>query len=424
MSIEEALINGKLPPRVTVLSIVWNLANTMMGVGILALAGALGRAGIFLGCGLLFLFPCITYVTVKLLLDYAVEHELGSYEAVAMHLGGPYLKLYAQFGCVLTQVTACVSFLIPVKDMGGFVYAHSTHREQTEEQRQMILLGSVVAINLPLTFLRSLDALQYTSAIAIFFLAFFCVISIETPLSQGGNHVCVENKEPVDAVVQALPLSVNDFAAAAAVVMGSYQGINSSSLFPIWGEMRSGDGPRGIGVKETRRRFLLGLVISLVVTCAFYLVSAIGGYYTFYQITTKVDLLLNCYDPDRPEVLMTYLGMALVCLFSYPLLQFGSRKIVLRVIGYEDQVDRVPYPIYVAVGVTILAVTTLIALFVDDLANVLATGLAWAGPPVVFEIPAMAGMRVAKRRSQHLGCLLLLGVGVALHVLTIVTAQY
>jgi hypothetical protein len=165
-------------------------------------------------------------------------------------------------------------------------------------------------------------------------------------------------------------------------------------------------------------------VIALVVTCVFYLVSAIGGYFTFYQLTTKVDLLLNCYDPDRPEVLMTYLGMALVCLFSYPLLQFASRKMILRVCGYEDQVDHVPYPIYVAVGVTILAATTLIALFVDDLANVLATGLAWAGPPVVFEIPAMAGMRVAKRRSQHLGCLLLLGLGVALHVLTIVTAQY
>ena len=68
-------------------------------------------------------------------------------------------------------------------------------------------------------------------------------------------------------------------------------------------------------------------------------------------IFRKVDLLLNCYDPSRPEVLMTYLGMALVCLFSYPLLQFAARKMLLRVAGYEDQVDHVPYPFYVAVGV-------------------------------------------------------------------------
>jgi hypothetical protein len=165
-------------------------------------------------------------------------------------------------------------------------------------------------------------------------------------------------------------------------------------------------------------------VVSLVVTAAFYLVSAVGGYLTFYQITTKVDLLLNCYDPSRPEVLMTYLGMALVCLFSYPLLQFAARKMLLRVAGYEDQVDHVPYPFYVAVGVAILAVTTLIALFVDDLATVLSTGLAWAGPPVVFEIPALAGIRAAKTRAQRLGCSLLLGLGTGLHVLTIVTAQY
>jgi amino acid permease len=352
MSIEEALINGKLPPRVTVLSITWNLANTMMGVGILALAGAIGRAGLIFGCSLLLLFPCITYVTVKLLLDYAVEYELGSYEAVALHLGGRFLKLYAQFGCVLTQVTACIAFLVPVKDMGGFVYAHSTHREQTEAQRQIFLLIAVLAINLPLTFLKSLDALQYTSAIAILFLAFFCVLSLETPLAERHHHVCVETKEAVDVVTQVMPLSLNDFAAAAAVIMGAYQGINSGSLFPIWAEMRTGDGPRGVGVAETRRRFLQGLVVSLVVTCTFYLVSAISGYFTFYQITTEVDLLLNCYDPDKPEVLLTYVGMALVCLFSYPLLQFAARKMILRVAGYEDQVDRVPYPLYVTVGVT------------------------------------------------------------------------
>jgi hypothetical protein len=188
--------------------------------------------------------------------------------------------------------------------------------------------------------------------------------------------------------------------------------------------MRSGDGPRGVGVLETRRRFLQGLVVSLVVTCTFYLVSAMGGYLTFYQITTKVDLLLNCYDPARPEVLSTYFGMALVCLFSYPLLQFAARKMILRVAGYEDQVDHVPYPFYVAVGVAILAATTLIALFVDDLANVLSTGLAWAGPPVVFEIPALAGVRVSKTRAERLGCTVLLALGIGLHVLTIVTAQY
>merc|ERR1719321_2087960 len=174
----------------------------MMGVGILALAGALGRAGVIFGCGLLVLFPCITYITVRLLLDYAVEHDLGSYEAVAQHLGGRGLKYYAQLGCVLTQVTACIAFLVPVKDMGGFVYAHATHSEQTEAQRQIFLLISVLAINLPLTLLKSLDALQYTSAIAIFFLAFFCVLSLETPLSQREHHVCMENHAAVDAVVQ------------------------------------------------------------------------------------------------------------------------------------------------------------------------------------------------------------------------------
>merc|ERR550514_2602614 len=125
--------------------------------------------------------------------------------------------------------------------MGGFVYAHSTHTEQTETDRQTFLLVAVLVINLPLTFLKSLDALQYTSAAAIFFLAFFCVLSLETPLAQRHqHHVCMETKETSDSVVQVMPLSINDFAAAAAVIMGSYQGINSGSLFPIWGEMRNG----------------------------------------------------------------------------------------------------------------------------------------------------------------------------------------
>lgn len=188
--------------------------------------------------------------------------------------------------------------------------------------------------------------------------------------------------------------------------------------------MRKGDEPRGVTVQETRARFMRGLAMALALCVLFYLSAALGGYFTFYSLSTSQDLLMDCYDPGQWYVMCMYIGMSLVCLFSYPLLQFAARKVLLRMCGYGLQ-DDVPYGLHVAVGYAILVGTTLIATFTSNLADVLAFGCAIAGPPVVFELPALAKARLAPAGSRtKVACYAFLAFGMCLHVLTVGTAGW
>eukprot|EP00928_Gymnodinium_smaydae_P040677 TRINITY_DN27567_c0_g1_i1.p1 TRINITY_DN27567_c0_g1~~TRINITY_DN27567_c0_g1_i1.p1 ORF type:complete len:480 (+),score=85.85 TRINITY_DN27567_c0_g1_i1:80-1441(+) len=408
------------PKFVSLQSVVWNIANTMMGVGIMSLAGAMAQVGVIgaivVGLG----FCSLTFVTVMLLVDGASAADVSTYEDLARRLAGSLGEFYAQLSLVGINVMACIAFLVSVKDMASFALTRMLDMSSDTYHERLVLLVAVLFINLPLTFLRSINALQYTSLFAILCLTWFASMSLVlVPWNEDETLACKQ----LDAVPAhqpvLMPTNLGDCLAGICCTMTSF--ICQISVFPIWGEMRAGDKALDLPVEQTRHRFRRALLVALSICGLLYLAAAVGGYFTFFAMATKVDVIINCYDPARWYVLATYVGMVAVCLFSYPLVQFSCRFLLLRMLGYPDAAAA-PYFVYVLVGVGFLGTTAIPAIFLKNLNQILAVGSAICAAPVVLQLPSISGIKLGNGARQRHACWALLCFGVLLHIVSVVSA--
>lgn len=413
---------GALPPVVSVHAAVWNLANTMMGVGIMSLAGAMAGVGVFGAVAVLVIFAVLTFSTVMLLIDGGISSGTTSYEDLARVLAGRAGEVYAQASVLGVDIMACIAFLVSVKDMSGFAMHHVLGTPNDRWHRNVVLVVATLAVNLPMTFLPSIGALQYTSLLAIVCLAWFVAMTLVLVFGvETGSLVCAElGVLPVSKPTLS-PKDGSDAFAAICCIMSSF--ICQISVFPIWSEMRVGDAARGLPAAHTRRRFRTALLVALSMCSLLYLGAALGGYFTFFDTTTKVDVILDCYDPGHWYVLVAYVGMVAVCQFSYPLVQFSGRLVLLRALGYDDAATA-PRWLYAVVGLGLLAVTAVPAAFVEDLSTVLAVGTALTAAPVVLQLPSLAGAKLGDTAGGRRACWGLLTFGVFMHVVSLAYAKY
>lgn len=218
----------------------------------------------------------------------------------------------------------------------------------------------------------------------------------------------------VDRTLLMLPQNLSNVLMASSIIMSSF--VCQVSVFPIWMEMEEGDASHGVPVQATRRRFMIALLVSVGVCTVFYLAAAFSGYLTWASAVASVDLVVQCYDPQSWYVLLIYIGLTVMCLFTHPLFLFVARSMVLRIAGYYSEI---PYHIFVGVGILLIFATVVPAMLVSNLSYVLAIGSAFAVPALTLEMPAMCGIRHAETEVQKMLCKILLGIGVVVHFLTL-----
>lgn len=410
-------------PRVSVRSAVWNLANTVMGVGMLSLAGTMAQAGIGMSLGIICIFAVVTICSVMLLVDGAIATQASSYEELAHKALGTIGERYIQV-CLLGSIaSACVGFLVSVKDLAGFAVSAYTGVADDARHSDELLLLLVAAILAPMSLLRSLDAMQVTSFLSVLCLVWFVGVSVmTTPLAASQNWPCARLPDrTIDRTPAIFPKTMDGLLTALSIIMSSF--ICQTSVFPIWTEMRVGDASYGLPVQSTRRRFKVAVFITIGLCMAFYVLAALSGYLSWGEAVLQVDLVVQCYSPQSWYILLTYVGLTMVCLFSYPLFLFAGRSIVLRMLGQGDSAEA-QYGIFAGVGFAILLASVLPALFVSNLGYVLAIGSAFVGPALTMEMPALCGLCLAEDHSRRVKCGSLLVVGMFLHFLVVLYCDY
>ena len=110
-----------------------------------------------------------------------------------------------------------------------------------------------------------------------------------------------------------------------------------------------------------------------------------------FDTTRKVDLILKCYNPTEPVFTVMYAGISLGCLFVYPLVCSSCRLVLIGLLIPHEKQDS--YLIHVLIGMALITVTSIPALFISDLSLILGLGGAFTGPPLVFLFPAVATLR-------------------------------
>merc|ERR1719329_1927028 len=274
----------------------------------LSLGSTVAFSGIFTSAGLLLLLGLITIVTVMLLIDSAAAMAVNSYEDLARRTVGMPAERYIQIAMLGSCMTGCVGFLVSVKGMAGFAAYSFAGMADDEWHSGILLLVLTAGTVCPMSFLRSLDSLKYTSALSICCLIWFVVMTVAlAPIATREEWAC--QKVPgssIDRTPLLWPSSLASVLRTLCIVMGSW--VCQTSVFPIWKEMLAGDTAAGVPVRQTRRRFRNAMVATFILCSLAYLGAALGGYFTWFSLVLDVDLVLECYDPKSWYICATYLG--------------------------------------------------------------------------------------------------------------------
>uniref|UniRef100_A0A668AUD0 Sodium-coupled neutral amino acid symporter 2 n=1 Tax=Myripristis murdjan TaxID=586833 RepID=A0A668AUD0_9TELE len=159
---------------------VFNLGNAIMGSGILGLSYAMANTGIALFVILLVAVAIFSLYSVHLLLKTANEGRSLVYEQLGYKAFGMPGKLAASCSITMQNIGAMSSYLYIVKYELPIVieaFMGTTNGEWYANGDYLVLLVSLLII-LPLSLLKNLGYLGYTSGFSLLCMVFFLIVVI------------------------------------------------------------------------------------------------------------------------------------------------------------------------------------------------------------------------------------------------------
>ena len=313
-TLDATLLLHDLKPRAagaTILSSTLNLCNTIMGTGILALPYALAGTGLYPGAAFLLLSTAAAIISLHLLSESArTVGRPASFYSVC-EAAFPRLSIFADLIVISNGLLACLGFLIVAGDSFSKIIDGGP-------SRQIWILIALCFVT-PLTFLRRMDMLKYTSFLSMCCYVLICafVVAFALPsythlkappiLQPCGEDqpitACRGHIEPIGP-----PLTmVRSFATF--VISFTCQ----QNLFTVTNELRD----------PTTSRCLLVIVLAVSLALSFFVVVAYAGYLTFGD-QVKSDILAT-YPQDNALVSAARVLLATVVITCFPLQAFAVR---------------------------------------------------------------------------------------------------
>jgi len=319
----------KIKGNATLLSCVVNLANTIVGAGMLGLPGAFGGTGYVGGSILIFLSACFSAHGLVLLSKAAQQAGLPSSFYSVARAAVPQYTILIDLAVALKCFGVATGYLLTVGDCMVDALDHlllngdPDHDDalwiQIVLSRQFWVMGAVLAV-LPVSFYRTLDELKKASAVAlifVFFLAFGIIAyayGLADPCLGQEDVDCrgeIEAFTNVPRTVSKLPIFVFAFTC-------------HQNIFPIVNEIHH------------RSQQRLNQVIACAIGFAFLLffTVALCGYSTF-GANVRGDILLNY--PETGNVTALRMCIAFMLALHYPLQLDPSRRCISSVIAVVQE---------------------------------------------------------------------------------------
>ncbi|KZW01220.1 putative AVT6-involved in amino acid efflux from the vacuole [Exidia glandulosa HHB12029] len=312
--------SGKLQGNGSLVSSIGNLANTIIGSGMLSFPLAMASAGIIPGIITCIFSGSVAFLGLYLLSRCATRtaHRHASFFAVAQ-LTYPSAAVFFDLAIAIKCFGVSISYLIIIKGLMPNVVASLYHVLTPPEQHPpawtldgRIWITLFMAILVPLCFLRKLDSLRHTSYVALFSVAYLVTVVIVCFVKPPQG---IEEPGPIYLVhftpgfVSTFPVQVFAFTCA-------------QNLFPIFNELWTNN--------QKRLNVVIGASIgSAVVT---YEVIAVLGYLTF---GSKVGAnIIAMYPSTSLFIAGGQLAITVLVLFSYPLQVHPCRNCLDKVVHH------------------------------------------------------------------------------------------
>ncbi|XP_066490053.1 sodium-coupled neutral amino acid transporter 4 [Tiliqua scincoides] len=443
----------------------FNLSNAIMGSGILGLSYAMANTGIVLFVILLLIVAIMSLYSVHLLLKTAKEGGSLIYEKLGEKAFGWPGKIGAFVSLTMQNIGAMSSYLFIIKyELPEVIRAFLGLQENSGEwylNGNYLVIFVSIGIILPLSLLKNLGYLGYTSGFSLTCMVFFLSVviykksQIPCPLpvldNAVGNwsyndttvplHVVTLPNNSADLGVNFMLDSTNkqyssfeetkdklhqsgveyeahgesddkcqpkyfvfNSRTAYTIPILAFAFVCHPEVLPIYSELKN----------RSRKRMQNVSNLSITGMLIMYLLAALFGYLTFYGEVE--DELLHTYTKVYTFdtlLLMVRLAVLVAVTLTVPIVLFPIRTSVTTLLFPKRPFSWIRHLLIAAV---ILALNNLLVIFVPTIRDIFGFIGASAATMLIFILPAAFYLRIVKkeplRSPQKIGALIFLIIGI------------
>ncbi|XP_070784890.1 sodium-coupled neutral amino acid symporter 2 isoform X2 [Enoplosus armatus] len=387
---------------------VFNLGNAIMGSGILGLSYAMANTGIALFVILLVAVAIFSLYSVHLLLKTANEGGALVYEQLGYKAFGMPGKLAASCSITMQNIGAMSSYLYIVKyELPIVIQAFVGTGKWYTNGDYLVLLVTLVII-LPLSLLRNLGYLGYTSGLSLLCMVFFLIVviikkfQIRCPLSENINAVNETMIKVPNATLSHLNSSAVDYSEDActpkyfvfnsqtvyAVPILTFAFVCHPAILPMYEEL-----------KDRSRRKMQGVAnVSFLAMFIMYLLAALFGYLTF-NLNVEPELLHTYSKFYKSDVLLLIVRLAVLTAvtLTVPVVLFPIRTSVNQLLCASKEFSWIRHTI---ITVVLLAGTNALVIFVPTIRDIFGFIGASAAAMLIFILPSAFYIKLVKKESM------------------------
>ncbi|XP_020238106.1 amino acid transporter AVT6C [Cajanus cajan] len=179
------LQGSKNVPPATVPGAVFNVANSIIGAGIMSLPATLKVLGVVPALALILVVAFLAEVSVEFLMRFTRAGQTTTYAGVMREAFGPLGAVAAQAAVVITNLGCLIMYLIIIADVfSGNQREGEVHLGVLQQwfgihwwnSRQFALFLVSVFVLLPLVLFRRVESLKFSSAVSTFLAVAFVTI--------------------------------------------------------------------------------------------------------------------------------------------------------------------------------------------------------------------------------------------------------
>ncbi|XP_056101351.1 sodium-coupled neutral amino acid symporter 2 [Rhinichthys klamathensis goyatoka] len=402
---------------------VFNLGNAIMGSGILGLAYAMANTGIAMFVILLVAVAIFSLYSVHLLLKTANEGGSLVYEQLGYKAFGIPGKLAASCSITMQNFGAMASYLYIVKyELPIVIKAFlDTNDNAWYTNGDYLVLIVTVSIILPLSLLKNLGYLGYTSGFSLLCMVFFVIVviykkfQIPCPLPENFINITVNASQPqVNATEEEEEecckpkYFIFNSQTVYAVPILTFAFVCHPAILPMYEELKD----------RSRKKMQNVANVSFLGMFIMYLLAALFGYLTFNE-AVEPELLhtySKVYSFDVVLLIVRFAVLTAVTL-TVPVVLFPIRTSVNQLLGASKDFS---WPRHIGITVALLVCVNILVIFVPTIRDIFGFIGASAAAMLIFILPSAFYIRLVEKESmrsvQKIGALLFLIMGVVVMI--------
>ncbi|KAA0167780.1 hypothetical protein FNF31_00715 [Cafeteria roenbergensis] len=370
-------------------STLFNTINAIVGAGVLALPYALRLDGAVVGTLLILLVAGLSERSAAMLLWVSDATKQRLYAGIGGAVGGPILGKVVDMTVVLQNLGLLIGYVVVCGDLIPEFVAYSRGDTDAGEGtidwqfRAIILAVLSAVVFLPLSSLKSLDALRFTTIVGL-----VCVlVFVASAIALGSMTAADPHTVPCDATrgeIRIWPTTFVGVLQSAPLMFFSFVAHNTILL--LYGELkRQRDPERESKFPSKRDKMNFVVRVSLVVCALLYGLSSLFSYSMFRDVTSQ-DVFVDFGPRAFPFMAWVKMAYAIVIIFSFPIIAFALRRSLHNLIFGTGHVPTTMHA--VVESAFVVAISALVGIFVPAVSTVFGLTGALTATNIMYIFPA------------------------------------